>query len=224
MNRLILKNIKKTFKQGDEIINILNGASLEIEEGETVALVGPSGCGKSTLMHIAGLLDSADNGEIILNNKNCFNISGNEKSRIRREEIGFIYQFHHLLTDFTALENLVLPQLIAGKNKKDAQEASLKMLDLLSLDHRANHFPGELSGGEQQRIAIARALINSPTILLADEPTGNLDPETSDVIFDILLYMTQETNISSLIVTHNFELAKKASRIITLRSGKIEIL
>jgi lipoprotein-releasing system ATP-binding protein len=222
MNRLVLKNIVKTFKQGSETLTILNNASLEVKVGEVIALVGPSGCGKSTLMHIAGLLDSPDGGEIIINNKNCFNLSHSEKSNIRLHEIGFIYQFHHLLNDFTALENLILPQLIAGKARKDATKIAYDLLDLMRLEHRAKHLPGELSGGEQQRIAIARALINSPTILLADEPTGNLDPETSEVIFDILLYMVKESGISSLIVTHNHTLARKASRIITLRAGKIE--
>lgn len=222
MNRLILQNIVKTFKQGSETITILDGASLTIKAGEIVALIGPSGCGKSTLMHLAGLLDDKDSGEIFINEKNCSKLSDTAKSKIRLNDIGFVYQFHHLLPDFSALENLVLPQLIGGKKKKEALETAYSFLDLMHLSHRAKHLPGELSGGEQQRIAIARALINSPTLLLADEPTGNLDPDTSEVIFDILLYMAKESNVSALIVTHNHILANKASRVITIRAGQIE--
>ena len=189
MNNIILelRDIKKSFKQGSQKLEVLRGVNLEIMQGEIVALIGPSGSGKSTMLQIAGLLETPTSGRILLNNQDCSKQSDNIRTMLRREYLGFVYQYHNLLPDFSALENVVLPQLIAGKKKSQAEDRAKWLLGKLKLDNRLTHRPAELSGGEQQRVAIARALANTPKLLLADEPTGNLDPRTADLVFDALL-------------------------------------
>lgn len=215
-------NIKKSFVQGTERLDILNGASLEIKEGEIISLLGPSGSGKSTFLQIAGLLDNADSGQIIINGFDCSNATDRDLTRMRRDNIGFVYQFHHLLPDFSALENLIIPQLIAGKSSNIAAKNAKEALEFLGLGKRITHKPAQLSGGEQQRVAIARAIINRPALLLADEPTGNLDPNTSDDVFNFMVKTAREAGIAILIVTHNHELAKKSDRIVSVINGRIE--
>jgi len=216
-----LENISKTFKQGDEQLTILENASLHINSGEMISLVGPSGCGKSTILHIAGLLDKFDSGKIIINGNDVSNMSDKKRTKIRQNDIGFIYQFHHLLPEFTALENIAIPKIIAGNKIKKAKAEAMLLLEKMKLADRANHKPSELSGGEQQRIAIARALANEPSLILADEPTGNLDPENSDYVFNTLISLVKDSNISMLMVTHNMELGKKSDNIITIENKKI---
>jgi len=216
-----MENISKTFKQGEEKLAILENASLSINRGEMVSLVGPSGCGKSTILHIAGLLDKFDSGKIIINGNDVSNISDKKRTKIRRNDIGFIYQFHHLLPEFTALENIAIPKIIDGVKFKDAKAEAMVLLEKMKLSDRANHKPSELSGGEQQRIAIARALVNKPSLILADEPTGNLDPENADYVFSTLIGLVKDSNISMLMVTHNMELGKKSDNIITIENKKI---
>jgi lipoprotein-releasing system ATP-binding protein len=218
---LLLSNIHKTFRQGTESLHILKDAALTIAPGEMVALVGPSGSGKSTLLQIAGLLDNVDQGTVIINHTDCSTASDSQRTLLRRNALGFVYQFHHLLPDFTALENICFPHLIAGMPKKEAVEKSLLLLDRLGLKARAQHRPSELSGGEQQRVAIARAMVHNPVLLLADEPTGNLDPATAEIVFDILVEAAQELNLAALIVTHNLQLAHKMHRRITIKDGAI---
>lgn len=224
MNNTILElcDIKKSFKQGSQKLEVLRGVNLEISQGEIVALIGPSGSGKSTMLQIAGLLELPTSGRILLNNQDCSKQSDNIRTMLRREYLGFVYQYHNLLPDFNALENVVLPQLIAGKKKKDAEERAKWLLDKLKLDNRLNHRPAELSGGEQQRVAIARALANTPKLLLADEPTGNLDPRTADLVFDALLNIIKETGLAALVATHNMELAGAMDKQITLQNGKLQ--
>ncbi len=224
MNNTILElcDIKKSFKQGSQKLEVLRGVNLEINQGEIVALIGPSGSGKSTMLQIAGLLELPTSGRILLNNQDCSKQSDNIRTMLRREYLGFVYQYHNLLPDFNALENVVLPQLIAGKKKKDAEERAKWLLDKLKLDNRLNHRPAELSGGEQQRVAIARALANTPKLLLADEPTGNLDPRTADLVFDALLNIIKETGLAALVATHNMELAGAMDKQITLQNGKLQ--
>ena len=224
MNNTILElcDIKKSFKQGSQKLEVLRGVNLEINQGEIVALIGPSGSGKSTMLQIAGLLELPTSGRILLNNQDCSKQSDNIRTMLRREYLGFVYQYHNLLPDFNALENVVLPQLIAGKKKKDAEERAKWLLDKLKLDNRLNHRPAELSGGEQQRVAIARALANTPKMLLADEPTGNLDPRTADLVFDALLNIIKETGLAALVATHNMELAGAMDKQITLQNGKLQ--
>ncbi|TVQ82848.1 MAG: ABC transporter ATP-binding protein [Micavibrio sp.] len=218
---LSLKNITRQFEQGGRKLDILAGADLEIREGESVALVAPSGAGKSTLLQIAGLLDQPSSGEVYMDGALVQGADDETRTRLRREKIGFIYQFHYLLSDFNARENLVLPQLIAGKSKKQAQQNADELLKMVKLSERAGHYPSEMSGGEQQRVAIARALVNNPVLLLADEPTGNLDPRTAGDIFTLLKQMVAELGLAALIVTHNMELARQTDRILTLKDGKI---
>jgi len=218
-NILELQDIHRHFIQGGKDLHILKGANFTMKKAEVVTLVGASGSGKSTLLQIAGLLDGEISGEVIIDGRACGKLSDNRRTRIRRHDVGFIYQFHHLLPEFTALENVVLPQIIAGKSGGRARQQARDMLEKLGMGHRLTHRPAELSGGEQQRVAIARALINKPKILLADEPTGNLDEATGNGVMNELLRLSREEGISALIATHNQELAKKMDRCITLHNG-----
>ncbi len=218
---LKLQGISKSFKQGNEQLNVLIGVDLEIKPKEVVALIGPSGSGKSTLLQIAGLLDEPTAGAVYINDELCTGGSDNVRTALRRNYLGFVYQYHNLLPDFDAAENIILPQLIAGTKYKDARDKALWLLRRLGLEERASHRPAELSGGEQQRVAIARALANTPQLLLADEPTGNLDPNTSDNVFLTLLEVVKETGLSALIATHNIDLAHKMDREVTLKNGKL---
>jgi lipoprotein-releasing system ATP-binding protein len=218
---LRLDSIVRGFLQGAARLEVLRGVDLTIAAGEVIALVGPSGAGKSTLLQIAGLLEHPDSGEIYLGGTPCAGLSDAERTRLRREHLGFVYQFHHLLPEFSALENIVLPQMVAGVRRRIAAERGRKLLDMVALSARATHRPAELSGGEQQRVAIARALANHPRLLLADEPTGNLDQRTADQVFVTLMNVLRETNRAALIATHNPELARRMDRIVTLQEGRL---
>ena len=216
---LILKNVKRSFDQGAAKLEVLRGVSLAVRRGELVALVGPSGCGKSTLLHIAGLLEHADGGEIWIGGKNGATLRDDERSALRRDSMGFVYQYHHLLREFSALENIVVPQMIAGRSRAEAAKRAQELLGLVGLAARAEHRPAELSGGEQQRVAIARALANHPDILLADEPTGNLDERTGAGILDLLSRLNAERGLTLVMVTHDAEVARRAHRVLHLRDG-----
>lgn len=218
---LYMKKVVKSFKQGSQTVDVLNGVDLEIMPGEVVALIGPSGSGKSTMLQIAGLLDKPTKGEIMLDNIKCSKLGDGMRTSLRKDYLGFVYQYHNLLSDFDATENVMLPQLIAGVKMKEAREKSRWLLDRLGLGKRLKHRPMELSGGEQQRVAIARALANTPKLLLADEPTGNLDPKTAENVFFELLSIVKETGLSALIATHNYELADKMDRKVSLKDGKL---
>ncbi len=218
---LTLKNINKTFRQGNEILEVLKDVNLEIKPKEVVALIGPSGSGKSTLLQIAGLLEKPTDGEVYIDGENCTENSDNVRTMLRRDYLGFVYQYHNLLPDFDAAENVIIPQLIAGVKYKEAQDKAMWLLQRLGLNEREHHRPAELSGGEQQRVAIARALANAPKLLLADEPTGNLDPNTSDNVFFTLLEVVKETGLSALIATHNIDLANKMDRVVSLKDGTL---
>ena len=220
-NTLVLSNVSKSYKQGKDKLVILKNSSLEIAKGEVVAFVGPSGSGKTTLLQIAGLLDSADSGKVIINGTDYSKANDPARTKTRQKEIGFIYQFHHLLPEFSAIENIIIPQMIAGIQRKNAAKRAQEVLKSLWLGKREQHRPSELSGGEQQRVAIARAIVNNPSILLADEPTGNLDPHTAANVFELLLETTRAAGLSVLMVTHNMELAKKVDRIVTLKEGDL---
>ena len=218
---LELKQICKSFRQGSQKLDVLTGVDLEIKSGEIVALIGPSGSGKSTLLQIAGLLETPSSGEIYLNRQNCSKLGDGLRTLLRRDFLGFVYQYHNLLPDFSAEENVMLPQLIAGRKAKAARERAAWLLERLNLGSRMKHRPAEMSGGEQQRGAFARALANAPKLLLADEPTGNLDPKTSDVVFAELLNIVKETGLSALIATHNMELASAMDRKVRLEDGRL---
>ena len=218
---LELKQICKSFRQGSQKLDVLTGVDLEIKSGEIVALIGPSGSGKSTLLQIAGLLETPSSCEIYLNRQNCSKLGDGLRTLLRRDFLGFVYQYHNLLPDFSAEENVMLPQLIAGRKAKAARERAAWLLERLNLGSRLKHRPAEMSGGEQQRVAIARALANAPKLLLADEPTGNLDPKTSDVVFAELLNIVKETGLSALIATHNMELASAMDRKVRLEDGRL---
>ena len=224
MNKPVLElsSIKKSFSKGSSNkIEVLKGVDLQLFPGEIVALVAPSGAGKSTLLQIAGLLDKPLSGKIFIDGQEIQNESDNQLTMIRRREIGFVYQFHHLLPEFSSRENIDLPQLANGFPSKDAQRRSNELLDLVNLANRSNHRPAELSGGEQQRIAICRALANKPKIILADEPTGNLDQNTTLSVFESLQKIVKKTNLAALIATHNLDLAKRMDRVVELIDGKI---
>ena len=216
---LVLNDIQRTFHQAGNELQVLRGAAVSIAPGETVALVGPSGAGKSTLLHIAGLLERPDGGEVIVNGEACSGLSDDRRTALRRTAIGFIYQFHHLLPEFTALENVVVPQMIAGVSKSAARKRGSELLGMVGLSEREGHRPAKLSGGEQQRVAIARALANSPKVLIADEPTGNLDQEAAERVFELLMRLTRETGVSLLVATHNPDLAARMDRTLTLKNG-----
>ncbi len=218
---LELKNLHRSFKQGNQTLEVLRGINLDIEKGEIVALIGPSGSGKSTMLQISGLLEQPTKGEIYLDGQCCSKLNDTMRTILRRDYLGFVYQYHNLLADFDATENVMLPQLISGVAPKLAREKSEWLLKRLGLEKRLKHRPAEMSGGEQQRVAIARALANTPKLLLADEPTGNLDPKTSETVFAELLSIVKETGLSALIATHNFELADKMDRKVQLQDGKL---
>ena len=224
MNSLKLSHIARTFGKGATRLEILKDINLEIGQGEIVALVGPSGSGKSTLLHIAGLLDTPTSGTIEIAGQNATKMSDAGRTKLRQKTIGFVYQSHLLLPDFNALENVMMPQLIAGVKEKDAEAHAKELLKEVGLSHRLTHRAGQLSGGEQQRVAIARALANSPALLLADEPTGNLDPKTADEVFDTFLRIVRQTGLSALLATHNPELAQKMDRRISVVDGHISEL
>ncbi|HQT88623.1 MAG TPA: ABC transporter ATP-binding protein [Acidiphilium sp.] len=218
---LQLTALVKTYREEGAVLQILRGAALNLQEGEIVALVAPSGAGKSTLLHVAGLLDRPDSGEVAIAGLPTRSLSDSERTRLRREKIGFVYQAHHLLMEFTAQENVMLPQQIAGVAHKDAAQRAHELLGAFGLSSRLGHLPGKLSGGERQRVAIARALANRPALLLADEPTGNLDVGTSNVVFEELLRVVREQRVAALIATHNPELAARMDRQVVLRDGTL---
>ncbi|MEO0401880.1 MAG: ABC transporter ATP-binding protein [Pseudomonadota bacterium] len=219
---LSLSEITKTYNSGlPTAVDVLRGVSLDVSAGEVVALVAPSGAGKSTLLHVAGLLDTPDHGTVTLGGQTLTGQSDRKRTLARRADIGFIYQFHHLLPEFSALENIVLPQLSAGTSNAAARSHAHALLDRVGVAHRATHRPAELSGGEQQRVAFCRALANGPKLLLADEPTGNLDPATSDQVFDALMGLVRDTGLSALIATHNLDLAARMDRIVRLDNGQL---
>ena len=219
---LTLEMIEKCYNRGAPgEISVLKGVNLTISRGEVVALVAPSGAGKSTLLHIAGLLDTADRGRVVLNGQDMSGASDRRRTEARRADLGFVYQFHHLLPEFSALENIVLPQLANGVARGAAEARGQALLATVGLSARASHRPSELSGGEQQRVAFCRALANQPKLLLADEPTGNLDPATSDTVFAALMGLVRETGLSALIATHNLELAARMDRVVRLEAGHL---
>ena len=219
---LELAGIEKVYNRGKPSeVAVLRGATLEVKRGEVVALVAPSGAGKSTLLHIAGLLDTPDQGSVALAGRNMVGLSDRARTEARRGDVGFIYQFHHLLPEFTALENIVIPQLANGVPQAEAEARALELLGHVGVAQRSSHRPAALSGGEQQRVAFCRALANRPKLLLADEPTGNLDPATSDQVFGALMSLVRETGLSALIATHNMELAARMDRIVRLDQGRV---
>ena len=218
---LRLENITRLYREGEGQLEVFSGLNLSVSEGEIVALVGPSGAGKSSLLHIAGLLEAPSSGEIFIQGEATSSLPDSERTRIRRDRVGFVYQAHHLLPEFDALENVVLPQMIAGRSKAEAAKEAARLLETLGLGQRLSHRPGQLSGGEQQRVAIARALANKPRLLLADEPTGNLDPKTSGGVFDALIEITRAQGLAALIATHNFELAGRMDRVLMLHQGRL---
>ena len=218
---LEMTSIVREYRQGDRRLRVLDGLDLTLQPGEIVALVAPSGAGKTTLLQIAGLLDRPDDGALVLGGQDCARMSDAERSAKRRADIGFIFQFHHLLPEFSALENVVLPQLIGGVPRKAARARAADLLASVGLAERTTHRPAELSGGEQQRVAIARALANSPRLLLADEPTGNLDQQTGERVADLLIRLAHESGVAALVATHNRELAASMDRVVRLSDGRL---
>jgi len=218
---LHLDRLERAYAQGSRLIEVLKGATASLYPGEAVALLGSSGAGKSTLLHIAGLLERPDGGAVVIDGVDCVKLGDAERTRMRRSEIGFVYQFHHLLPEFSALENVVLPQLILGLTRREAGERARQLLQALGLGERADHRPAQLSGGEQQRVAIARGVANGPRLLLADEPTGNLDPHTADHVFKALMQLVKATQVAMLIATHNMELAGRMDRRVSLVDGQV---
>tara|TARA_B100001057_G_scaffold486574_1_gene567953 strand:+ start:960 stop:1646 length:687 start_codon:yes stop_codon:yes gene_type:complete len=218
---LELSRITRRFKQGSDYLNVLNSVSLSLSPGKLTALVGPSGSGKSTLLNIAGLLESPNNGEVWVNGKNVTKLSESQRTIFRRKNIGYVFQVHRLLPEFNALENIVIPQMINGLLKSRAEDRAMQLLKMVNLENRKLHRPGELSGGEQQRVSIARALSNAPPILLADEPTGNLDPATASDVFGYLKQIVYASNTAALIVTHNMKLAANMDEMLEVRNGEI---
>ena len=218
---LVLRDVHRIYRGEAAEVKVLRGIDLTLRAGEIVALVAPSGVGKSTLLHIAGLLDRPDQGTVLVLGRDAGNLPDIERTAIRRDTIGFVYQFHHLLGEFTALENVALPQMIAGQSRAEAMKRAASLLATFGLDGRARHLPGKLSGGEQQRVAIARALANQPKVLLADEPTGNLDVETAETVFVELMSHVRDLGVAALIATHNPELAARLDRTVTIKDGRI---
>jgi lipoprotein-releasing system ATP-binding protein len=216
---LSLRDIKRTFVQGDRRLDVLQGVSLDLRPGEIVALVGQSGSGKSTLLHIAGLLERPDDGDIIVDGKSAGAANDRERTALRRRVLGFVYQYHHLLPEFSAIENVMLPQMLNGRSRGQARAHAAELLAMVQLKDRSDHRPGRLSGGEQQRVAIARAVANAPSVLLADEPTGNLDSSTADTVFRQLLSLVRDTGMAALVATHNHDLAARMDRTVTLKDG-----
>jgi lipoprotein-releasing system ATP-binding protein len=218
---LYLQGINRHYGQGETILEILREAELALWPGQSIALVAPSGTGKSTLLHVAGLLEQPDGGEVYVDTVATCGLSDAERTRIRRLDMGFVYQFHHLLPEFSALENVMLPQMIRGLSRREASRRASELLNYLGLGMRLRHRPAELSGGEQQRVAIARAVANAPRILLADEPTGNLDPRTAELVFDALKELVRASGLAVIIATHNMEIAARLDRRVTLKGGKV---
>ncbi len=218
---LELLELRRAFHQGEREIRVLEGASATLWPGQAVALVGPSGAGKSTLLHIAGLLETPDSGRVLISGRDCGGMDDAARTRVRRAEMGFVYQFHQLLPEFSALENVVLPQLIRNTPRAKAVKRATELLTGLGLGARLDHRPAELSGGEQQRTAIARALANAPRLLLADEPTGNLDPKTSERVFGELVALIEHTGVAALIATHNMDLARRMHRVLRMENGQL---
>ncbi len=219
---LSLRGLIRIYRSEAGELPVLRGADLDLRAGEIVALVAPSGTGKSTLLHLAGLLEQPDGGSVRIDGREAGNLPDRDRTALRRDRIGFVYQFHHLLPEFSALENVALPCMIAGTPRAKAEERAGGLLTMFGLQERLSHLPGKLSGGEQQRVAIARALANHPGVLLADEPTGNLDTGTSDIVFGELLRMVRQQGTAALIATHNTDLARRMDRVVTLQSGRIE--
>jgi len=218
---LELKSLTRTYTQEPAPLEVLKGVDFALHSGELVALVAPSGTGKSTLLHLAGLLDTPSGGEILVHGQPAAKLDDAARTALRRQYIGFVYQFHHLLPEFTALENIILPQMVAGNVHNAAAKRAQELLEAVGLGQRAGHRPGKLSGGEQQRVAIARALANRPKLLIADEPTGNLDPHTAEGVFDLLKSLTRAEGLAVLVATHNLDLALRMDRVVTLREGKL---
>ncbi|URQ76099.1 MAG: ABC transporter ATP-binding protein [Candidatus Ochrobactrum gambitense] len=218
---LRLEKVSRAYKEVDRELVILKNADFTLRRGEMVALVAPSGAGKSTLLHTAGLLERPDHGDVFLDGRSCSALSDDDRTAVRRNDIGFVYQFHHLLPEFSALENVMMPQMIRGLTKKSSAERAQQLLEYMKIGKRASHRPAELSGGEQQRVAIARAVANAPLVLLADEPTGNLDPTTSSYVFGALEALVRQSGLAALIATHNHELARRMDRRVTLQDGKV---
>lgn len=218
---LKLTQVRRQYGEGDKALRVLDSADLSVKSGELVALVAPSGAGKSTLLHVSGLLERPQQGEVEICGQATSHMSDRARTQMRRLSIGYVYQFHHLLPEFTALENVTMPQLIAGVGQGDANQHSMVLLEGLGIADRASHRPAELSGGEQQRVAIARATANNPRVILADEPTGNLDPATSDRVFDALAILIRDRGAAALIATHNHDLARRADRVLTITDGQI---
>jgi lipoprotein-releasing system ATP-binding protein len=216
-----LRQVERIFRQAGDTLPVLRGATLALRPGEMVALVGPSGAGKSTLLHIAGLLERPDGGEVVIAGRPCGKMSDSERTAIRRQHLGFVYQFHHLLPEFSALENVMLPQMIADVPRRQARERARHLLSLVGLSGRASHRPARLSGGEQQRVAIVRALANQPRILLGDEPTGNLDQHTAEDVMNVLVAIVRKAGLAALIATHNLDLARRLDRIVGLEDGHL---
>jgi len=219
---LKLDAVVRTYKTpGTPPLEVLRDASMTVRAGELVALVAPSGAGKSTLLHVAGLLEWPDGGDVLIGGRSCGKMSDDGRTAVRRSDVGFVYQFHHLLPEFSALENVAMPKMIAGASKRQAREEAMALLDSVGLTARASHRPARLSGGEQQRVAIVRALANGPKLLLADEPTGNLDVHTADGVFDMMVGLVRETGLSALVATHNPDLARRMDRAVTIEDGRL---
>ncbi len=218
---IFLHGIERRYRQGDATLDILKGAELAVWAGQSVALIAPSGAGKSTLLHIAGLLERQDAGEVYIDQVATSTLNDAERTRIRRNDVGFVYQAHHLLPEFTALENVMLPQMLRGLSRREATARGSELLAYLGLKDRLTHRPAELSGGEQQRVAIGRAVANAPRILLADEPTGNLDPHTSEHVFSALTQLVRASGLAAVIATHNMDIASRMDRRVTLREGQV---
>ncbi len=218
---LSIRNLHRQYKSGGGILHVLQGADIDVYPGEMVGLIGPSGSGKSTLLHAAGLLEKPNAGNVYINGKESLKLSDDARTAIRRRSIGMVYQFHHLLKEFTALDNVIIPQLIAGRSRREAKAEAERLLLRMGLAERMTHRPSQMSGGEQQRVAIARAIANNPQVLLADEPTGNLDPATSASVFQALMELVRHENVAALIATHNMELTKFMDRVLTVQNGLV---
>lgn len=218
---LSVRNLHRSYKSGPKTLHVMTGADIDIYPGEMVGLIGPSGSGKSTLLHAAGLLEKPNAGEVFINGRECLKLPDDERTAIRRETIGVVYQFHHLQKEFSALDNVAIPQMISGRSHKEAEAEAARLLGIMGLTERAHHKPSQMSGGEQQRVAIARAIANKPQVLLADEPTGNLDPTTSGNVFQSLFDLTRLEGVSALVATHNMELTKFMDRVLTVKDGLV---
>ncbi|MAV99706.1 MAG: ABC transporter [Rhodobiaceae bacterium] len=219
---LSLSGISRIYTQGDNKIDVLKNIDLNVNRGEIISLIGSSGSGKSSLLHIAGLLEQPDAGDITINGVKFSKMKDQDRTISRRHSIGFIYQFHHLLSDFSAIDNIIIPMMIAGQDKSYSQERAMMLLSKLGLEDRKDHLPSQLSGGEQQRVSIARAIANKPDLLLADEPTGNLDSKTADIVFEQFISLVRQENMSVLLATHNIKLSEKSDRVISIQNGELE--